>query len=387
MRILLFSVAYFPHVWWAEVAWQELTKRLPQHKRDMIVAKLSPRLPFHEAIGNVTVWRIGIGFPLFDKLLYLLVGPFLGLCLHFRHRFALCVGIMASWWGLAAMLFHRYTFHQVPYILNLQDGDTDEYIFQKIKYIGRLYKCIFASASQVSVIAHFLAQRARDNNFFGPIAYLPNGVDIPFFSSQHSSHAAIVEQKALWWRHAKTKVIVTTSRLNYKNGIESIINALPLLSDDHVFLCLGEGELRADLEAQITALWLEKRVYMPGFISHQKIIHYLSCADYFCRPSLQEGLWNSFLEAMVFGLPIVATPVGGIVDFLEEAKTGFFCAVHDPQSIADALHKIDALSSDAHTALLDSAKKVVIQRYDREHIAKQYHQLFLHIQHRPWNAS
>lgn len=136
------------------------------------------------------------------------------------------------------MFFHWLTFKKIPYVLNLQDGDTDEYIYQRTKYVGWLYKRIFASASYVSVIAHFLAQRARDNKFFGPIRYLPNGVDIPFFSSQHLSHEEIVAQKQARGWDTNTKVIVTTSRLNYKNGIDAIINALPLLSEEHVFLCL-----------------------------------------------------------------------------------------------------------------------------------------------------
>ncbi len=386
MHILLFSVDYFPNVGWAEVAWQELTKRMPQYTRHMIVAKMNPRLAYKEKIGNVMVWRLGIGSPIIDKFLYLLFAPLWWIVLHMKYRYAVCVGVMASRWGAAATLFHRYMFKKVPYILNLQDWHTDEVIQQRTKYIWRFYKRIFASASYVTVIAHFLAQRAKENNFFWPIWYLPNGVDIPFFSKEHESQPAIDMQKKAWGRDPSTKVIISTSRLDYKNGIADIIKALPFLSPDHVFVCLGEGELRPQLEKLVKDLHVEKRVQLPGFVGHKDMLKYLSCADYFCRPSLQEWLGNSFLEAMVFWLPIIATPVWGILDFLKDGVNGFFCQVQDPPSIAQAIQRIDDLTSQERLALHAAAKATVVDTYDREKIAKKYDSLFLQFyKTKQWN--
>ena len=43
---------------------------------------------------------------------------------------------------------------------------------------------------------------------------------------------------------------------------------------------------------------------------------------------------NSFIEAMASGIPVIATPVGGITDFLKDGVTGLFCEVKNPESIA-----------------------------------------------------
>jgi glycosyltransferase involved in cell wall biosynthesis len=63
-------------------------------------------------------------------------------------------------------------------------------------------------------------------------------------------------------------------------------------------------------------------------------------ADVFVRPSLSEGLGNSFLEAMALGLPIIGTKVGGIPDFLKDGETGLFCQVNNPEDVARKIRMI-----------------------------------------------
>ena len=72
----------------------------------------------------------------------------------------------------------------------------------------------------------------------------------------------------------------------------------------------------------------------------EEVPKYLSIADVFCRPSLSEGQGISFLEAMASGVPIVATPVGGIPDFLKDGVTGLFCNKQDPKDIARVIKKL-----------------------------------------------
>ena len=102
---------------------------------------------------------------------------------------------------------------------------------------------------------------------------------------------------------------------------------------------------------------------------------YLKVSDIFIRPSRSEGLGNSFLEAMAAGIPVIATPVGGIPDFLldpaknpDHEPTGYFCEVDNPQSIATQVNKI--LSDEAlRTRIIRNAKKLVTEKYDWSLIA------------------
>ena len=95
----------------------------------------------------------------------------------------------------------------------------------------------------------------------------------------------------------------------------------------------------------------------------------------FVRPSLSEGLGNSFLEAMAAGVPIIGTNVGGIPDFLidpstgsRQAATGLFCETANPKSIAE---KIELLltDEDLRQKLIINGKKAVAEKYDWDKIA------------------
>jgi glycosyltransferase involved in cell wall biosynthesis len=84
---------------------------------------------------------------------------------------------------------------------------------------------------------------------------------------------------------------------------------------------------------------------------------------------------NSFIEAMAAGLPVIATPVGGIVDFMKDpsnisgqAATGLFCNVNNPKSIADKVMKY--INNQEFTfQIVKNARKMVEEKYDWDLIA------------------
>jgi len=88
-------------------------------------------------------------------------------------------------------------------------------------------------------------------------------------------------------------------------------------------------------------------------------------------------LGNSFLEAMAAEVPVVATPVGGIPDFLEDGKTGWFCKVRDPQSIAEKIQYIlDEKNKDEVEWVVKNAKELVEKKYNWDNIAIQMNNIF-----------
>jgi len=82
-------------------------------------------------------------------------------------------------------------------------------------------------------------------------------------------------------------------------------------------IIIGSGELEDSLKSLADRLDLGQNVIFLGDINHDDLPRYLSVGDVFVRHSLSEGLGNAFLEAMACGIPVIGTPVGGIVDFIE----------------------------------------------------------------------
>lgn len=378
-RILIFSLAYTPFVGGAELAIKEITDRISDIEFDMVTLRFDRSLPRVEKIGNVTVYRLGFGkaspmmadlvkFPLaLNKYLF----PFLAFLkasrLHRKNNYSAVWAMMANYAGFAT-LFFKMAHPDVPFLLTLQEGDPIEYIKARVKFVYPLFKRIFIRADFMQVISHYLGNWARDMNFAGPLEVIPNGVAIAHFTKEYPVNE-LDALKAKLGKKTGDVWLITTSRLVKKNAVDDVIKALPLLPEKVAFLVLGTGPDEVMLTNLVQELGVEKRVLFAGQVGHADMPKYLRISDIFIRPSLSEGMGNSFVEAMAVGLPVIATPVGGIVDFLKDRETGLFCEVRNPRSIADAVLKLCTDESLKNT-LVRNARELVQEKYDWDIVAK-----------------
>ena len=141
---------------------------------------------------------------------------------------------------------------------------------------------------------------------------------------------------------------------------------------------LGTGPDEKELKDLAKELKVDDIVQFLGHIEPEKVYDYLAEADIFVRPSRSEGLGSSFLEAMGAGLPIIGTPVGGIIDFLKDGETGLFCEIDDPKDLAE---KIKLLMVDETLAkqIAENGLQLVLEKYDWDNIAKQIKKILSHI--------
>jgi len=130
--------------------------------------------------------------------------------------------------------------------------------------------------------------------------------------------------------------------------------------------------LENNLKKLAKDLGVSDRVIFKGFVSNENLPKYLKSCDIFIRASLSEGQGISFLEAMAAKLPVIATPVGGIVDFLVEGKTGYLCEPENPESIEETVKKVIADSN--KNQIIENAYKMVCEKYDWNLIAKKMYE-------------
>lgn len=375
-KILIFSTAYLPLIGGAEIAVKEITDRLgTDFSFDLICARIKKELPAQEKIGQVNIYRLGCGFFL-DKYYLALFGHFFAAKLHKKNNYNAIWAIMASFGGFAAMFFKKKN-PSVPFLLTLQEGDPLDYIKKRVGIFGSWFSQIFIHADYIQAISNFLANWAKQMGAKCPIEVVPNGVDLEKFNDS----VILIRQRAEKNLKDKLgikeneKVIITVSRLVEKNGVEDLIKAISYLPDNIKLLIVGDGEEKNNLSLEISHLSLGQRITMIGSLSPDNVAEYLGISDVFVRPSLSEGLGNSFLEAMAAGVPIIGTKVGGILDFLQDGETGLFCEVQNPKSIAE---KIKLLLSDEtlRQKLIINGKKLVEEKYNWNIIAKQMEIIF-----------
>jgi glycosyltransferase involved in cell wall biosynthesis len=232
---------------------------------------------------------------------------------------------------------------------------------------------MFTSADYITAISEYLKKFAVEQGAKSPIEIVPNGVDIKKFSEDYKVEDLIALKSKLG-EYEKDKFIITTSRLVEKNAVDDVIKALEYLPDNVKFLILGIGSDENSLKQLVKNLKLENRVLFLGQINQNDLPKYLEISDIFIRPSLAEGLGISFLEAMAAGLPIIATPVGGIVDFLTDGVTGLFCEVRNPKSIAEKI-KVYLENKELTETIKINAKELIIKNYNWDLIAKKMEEI------------
>lgn len=339
MRIAIFATDDFiPPVGGAEVAMGEIIKMNSEIQFDLFVPKLFKGRPRVEKVTNATIYRFGLAWPKFDKLWYILAAPLYARYKHSSVRYDLVWSMMASYGGFAC-LFFTWLAPRIKMLLTLQEGDPPDYILKRVGIFRPLFHKIFKRANEIQAISRFLAHWGVEMGFQGVPNVIPNGVDLKRFTEKIAPEERQRIRQQFGFIDTDV-VLVTASRLVLKNGTGDIINSLVSLPDNYKALIIGFGEDQEKLELLTADKGLNKRVVFAGRRDHAELPSLLQSSDIFVRPSLSEGLGNSFIEAMAAGLPIIGTPVGGIPDFLFDGETGVFCQPSNPESVAVAVLRI-----------------------------------------------
>ncbi len=398
-RILILSSSYLPLIGGSELAIKNITDRLPDFEFDLITGRLNKNTPKYEKVGNVTVFRVG---GTLGGAKFLLPKVFLPLAIFLKARkltktnqyIAIHAFQASSAAGGAWLLKYFYphtrtsesevpkgnrsfgvgVYPKLPFIITLQEGKNLEQQGFLINFFRGL---ILKKADRATAISRYL------KNYIFQIApnlkteVIPNGVDIEHFSKEFSYGEMTALENKLGVM-PDDKVIISVSRLVPKNGVDLLIRATAVLkqrsSDSYRLLLVGDGEQREELKRLVVELGVDDRIIFAGSVNNEDLPLYLKISDVFVRPSRSEGLGSAFLEAMVAGVPIIGTKVGGIPDFLEDRKTGLFCALEP----ADIAFKISLILENAKLKdeIVKNARELVIERYDWDNIADKFRKIY-----------
>ncbi|MDY6942157.1 MAG: glycosyltransferase family 4 protein [Pseudomonadota bacterium] len=132
-----------------------------------------------------------------------------------------------------------------------------------------------------------------------------------------------------------------------------------------IFLLIGDGADAAGLRAQAAGL---DNVVFEGYVNN--VGDYLAVMDMFVFPSREEGLGSILLDAMAFGLPIVASRVGGIPELIADGDNGRLVPPGDGPALAEAVSDLyhdsalrQAFGDRARTVAESFQPGVMAQRY------------------------
>ena len=161
-----------------------------------------------------------------------------------------------------------------------------------------------------------------------------NGVDTQRFCPQPQADA----RAALGINWAP--LLLSVGHLVHVKGHDIALQALAQLATRHPgvhLVFVGDGPLRADLQAQAQSLGIGARVTFAGAIPNEALPAWYSAADALVLASRSEGWANVLLEAMACGTPVVATAVGGTREVVAKPAVGRVVPPQDAAALAEGM--------------------------------------------------
>jgi|WetSurMetagenome_2_1015567.scaffolds.fasta_scaffold45680_1 glycosyltransferase involved in cell wall biosynthesis len=155
-----------------------------------------------------------------------------------------------------------------------------------------------------------------------------------------------ISEEYLYKKYSKNKsylfTILYLARIEISKGIYEAIETFRLLQSKYPnikMIIAGDGreEIMVRKFAEINNI---KNISFLGFVDGDIKRAVFMDSDYYLFPSYFEGMPNSVLEAIAFGLPIISTNVGGLSDFFINGTFGYITDKRDPDILAEMVEKL-----------------------------------------------
>ncbi len=237
--------------------------------------------------------------------------------------------------GPAGMYAARY--YRVPHVLTVIGADVHDpsrrFSPDRFAPLRAVTRRIIRSADAVVAISSDIASRADALSGRGDIEVIGCGVEPRPMPER--------DRAALGWSEDDF-VVVTTARLVPRKAIDVLIEAMRAAPAHARLEVVGDGPERARLE--VLAKQTGRRITFAGDIDDGARDLRLASADVFCQPSMHEGFGIAIVEAMAFGLPVIATDSGGPRDFVRTGENGFLV---QPGAVGELGRRLAELASSA----------------------------------------
>jgi adenylyl-sulfate kinase len=222
-----------------------------------------------------------------------------------------------------------------PYVIHVHGSDFVPFFDEVCGPIARrVVRFVFGRSALVLALSDQWQQFLRRVCADVPVESLPNSV-----------HLCSARQPLD--RSRQPQRVLTVGQLGTRKGTFDLVRAFARIAADFPqakLVCAGDGAIE-DVRRLADALAIGDRIDLPGWIDADAVSRQLRDATAFVLPSYLEGMPMALLEAMSFGLPVIASRAGGIPDVIDDGRNGL---------LVDA-GKIDELEAALRAVLSDSA--------------------------------
>lgn len=172
-------------------------------------------------------------------------------------------------------------------------------------------------------------------------------------------------------------VIGTVGKLHSGKGVYALLNAAGRIYHDFQSLKLlfvGDGPEKEGMIRQAGALGIRDRVVMAGL--RQDVERMYSAMDIFALPSDNEGMPTVLIEAMAMNIPVIATPVGGVTEIIDNEENGLLVPPGDEKLLADSIMRFLA-DREFASRLAAKGRQTVESEFSDRALAQRFENIFL----------
>lgn len=234
----------------------------------------------------------------------------------------------------------------LPSVVSIRGNDIERAAFDPGKFSHVLYA--LQNSGMVTANASELIKKARalvDRD----MTLVPNGIDTDRFRPVERNEALGESLDLYRGRNARGKweeerVIGFVGELREKKGLRTLIRAYARIPKVQSTALLIVGEIRAGEDQRIfeelKSSIPNPRITTTGYVSNRDLPSYYSLMDVVVQPSLRDGMPNALLEAMACEKAVIATPVGGVLDVLDDCNNGRIVPIDDVSSLSTVLQEV-----------------------------------------------
>lgn len=203
------------------------------------------------------------------------------------------------------------------------------------RMLAKILRYTYARADRVISVSQGLAKLLESN--------LPDlsRVQVIYNPVVSEANTAAQEPPHPWLKKGEPPVIVAVGRLREEKNFRLLIRAFARVAGRRParLMILGEGSERKHLEKMVAEFNLRDSVLLPGFVS--TVQPWLQHAAVFVSASKREGFGNAIVEAMMAGVPVVATDCPyGPAEILEQGRYGKLVPSQDIIALANAIEEV-----------------------------------------------
>lgn len=173
-------------------------------------------------------------------------------------------------------------------------------------------------------------------------------------------------------------VVISTGRITIDKGYKDLTDVIANYQwpDNVVFCIVGDGEYLNQMKKRINTSLKGEKVIFTGYVKN--IIDYLSLSDIFVICTKHETLCNSIIEAGNFGLPVVASRVGGIPELINDTHTGFLFDSGNCDECAKILFRL-VMDKSERQLIGNLLKQNLAEKINSKKICQQLDEVYLRV--------